>query len=512
MPIVLPPSLQWIPVQIRAELEQREEQVDDVLRVRWTTKRVDVENQVIVFEGDVRAFYGPTELSCARLVLNSQKGEGRAEGLVQITDPDGVITAREVVFQWRARTGSALDAEVRVEDAVVRADRVDFTPDKITLTGVKATLCEMRPPSLGLDTGRAIVRPGRTARLDAPTLRLGGRKVVRLPYASFSLDRRATGLRMPAVSYRQRDGLGVNWSSTFALADGLAISGAAAGYRRQLPSYGLQLAASALGGDRFSGFLAPRSELGERYTDGYLDSITVRSPEDELATLGQQRLLFALGTLWNTSTTARRGDAGSISKRWEAVGEAGGAFGPGAGFLQLRLQDERPDRAAPFDRRALALGSARASQSLGRSADLDLRLDGFGSLSGGDRYGWIRLMPSLRVRPMPALSLAAGYERVLEFGTPQYLYDAPYSTAGWRLRSDLQLGSARLSALAKYDFGTRTWYDFEGSLAIGQGCLEPYVAWRKFPSEYRFGVRVRLDTLLERLQRRKIGRTAGRKK
>ncbi len=67
------------------------------------------------------------------------------------------------------------------------------------------------------------------------------------------------------------------------------------------------------------------------------------------------------------------------------------------------------------------------------------------------------------------------------------------------------MGPTQISYLLKYDRG-RGNYDRQYIISQVVGCLEPYVLYRKFPDDYKIGVRLRIDRFLRMLSSREFKR------
>lgn len=80
--------------------------------------------------------------------------------------------------------------------------------------------------------------------------------------------------------------------------------------------------------------------------------------------------------------------------------------------------------------------------------------------------------------------------------------DRLYSEHALHLRADLKLPATKFSVLVKYDFDRRSAYDVEFTLKQAIRSIEPFVSYRSFPGTLSFGVSVRMQKLLEALQKR----------
>ncbi len=488
--------------------EPHRESIADEITVEWRSKRIQLDPRIVSFEGGIKATFGPTILYADSLVLNYETKEGKAMGTVRLVDPDGTMEASNLEFNWVERTGHADDAQVETVGAMLHVRRLEISPQQWLLYDAKATICKEENPKFWFRSSLTTIRPGRNGRAKNLSLELYGAKLPKIPVVSFSLDKRVTGLRLPAVSFRKGVGLGIAWSSSFLLQERLSLTAQNATFPGLSPSYGAMLTYNFLPPEKAFGLVAPRNELGERFADSYMDNIQAVSPAEEDAYLREQRQTFSAATNWNQATKGRFVDSTNVSKAFELIGELGGALGPIGGVTQIRAQSIRPSSREPFSQRGIVQGSANlVSFRVGPGLSFRLRADG-SSFWGDSTYGWIRGQGSLVAEINPKLRIAVGYSQVLESGTPQFSFDRLSARRSYDLRGDVKLGPLTLSALFRYDLSSRKWYDRQYSISLIAGCFEPYLVVKQNPSETNFGVKFRIDAILGRLQRRNVTRTS----
>ena len=252
--------------------------------------------------------------------------------------------------------------------------------------------------------------------------------------------------------------------------------------------------------------ITPGSEYGERFRNGYLENIRVRAPINERRYYQSQRRSVSVGSQWNFGVAGQ--DVGvNFSKPLEVVGEIGGPFKGDGGFLtQVRLQAIRRG-VEPITNRALIINSAiLPSFQIAPKLGTILRADS-GSYIGPSPFTWLRGMAGLAYEPIPQLTLGFGAVLAGEFGRPQYEgIDDLYARDGYVWRMDLNLGPTRAGYMQKWDRRMGI-YDREYYLSQVVGCLEPFVVYRKYPSEYNLGIRFRLDDFYDVLRKRDFKRT-----
>lgn len=504
------PSAEWdgsdpdpIPVT------QNVEKIDDTLIVEWRSKRVDLERKVAVFEGGIKATYGPTVLTADRLEVDMENKRGRADGDVRVVDPEGELRGSNLRFNWKERTGEAEDVFVQVGPMKLRVARILIEPDNWTLEQVAATPSRTRPPEFTLGSKKVVLRTGRSGRAENPTVDIFGKRILQIPTTlGFSLDRRVTGFRFPAISFRRGAGFGLAWNSSVLLNDQTSFAVTSNLFPTSLPTYAAEVAWSHIPPTKSTGLISPRTELGERFGDSYLDTIATEDPAVEDDYLRDPRQTIAAGTYWNQSTRGRIEDSSSVSKRYELAAEVGGSLGPIGGYVQLRYQSIRPDGWSPFVDRLALTGSANlGSLRLAPGLDFRLRADFAGFFDGSGSFGWARGMASVVYQPVSRVRLAGGYVLGGQAGEPEFAFDRLYSDRGWHVRADLDLGSIKAGFLGKYDSRQGRWYDHEYGFSFAAGSFEPYILWRQFPGDVRIGFRIRGTDVFKKLQRRTIERS-----
>lgn len=484
---------------------QQVQQIDELV-VEYRQSRIDVANRRTEFTGGVTARYGLTVVRADRLSLDMEARNGVAEGAVRLDDPDGMLTAARLEFNWRDRTGSADEAELMVGNVKVRVRLIEVLPDQWTLYDAWATPCGERRPALVASSRKVVLRPGRSGRASSPKLSLFGVSLGTIPFADrFSLDNRVTGLRLPSITSRRGEGLGVSWASSVLVNDQTSLSASYIKFPKSEASFGAGLAWSAVSPTKSTGLIYPRTELSERFAESYFDNIGNEDPAAEHAYLGAERRTLAASSLWNQGVRGRWEDSDTITKRFEAAGEAGGDFGWGLGFLQLRYQSIQPSRSEPFrDRLALHSSAATKPLNLARGLTAGYRLD-LGAYAEG--FSWARSVASMVYEPVPGYRAGIAWIAGGSKGRPRYAFDRLYSQKGLHLRGDARIGPLSLSGLFKYDFDQKRWYDHEYLVSIVAGCFEPFIIWRQFPSDVKFGVRLRTDALTKKLGKREFKRS-----
>ena len=427
---------------------------------------------------------------------------GIAEGNVVLTDPIGTIRASRIEFNLTLKTGHADQVLAEVAGVTIRAAEARVAPGRYELLDASGTSC---PELYSLATRRVVIRPGEKAVIERPRFSLGPLRLPALPNQTISLDQRVTGFRLPGISYKRDEGLGITWGSGILLDAQTALTAGFNIFPSVLPTYGIEVARSSVPPSRATGLISPRSELGERFSYGYFENVSVRSPESESAYLASPRNTLSAGSYWNQTATSRAGDS-RFSKALDVAYERGGRFGAFGAVAQARAQYVR-ENDGPFKARIVgSLAAGPKPVPLGGGLYGHLRLNAQGLVGGDSLFGWVRLQVGAIYRPVKQVSIGGVFNFAAEAGDPIFELDRLYSTNSFHFRGDIALGPARVSLLGKYDLERKKWYDREYAISLIAGCVEPYVLWREFPSDYRLGLRLRIDKFLELVSKRDIKR------
>lgn len=505
--LIAPISLPAQPPAEEATLARRETFEGGLVVEYEGVATTDFAKNVTRFEGKVVATYDQTRVEAPLLEIDSANKKGVADRGVLLVDPEGTIEARRVEFDWANRTGLATDVVVEAGNMRVWATSLSIQPERWELSDARLTLSRAKKPEYFLTTPRVVLHPGKNGLAEHVGVQIGGLKLGSIPKIPWSLDPRVSGFQMPSISERKGVGFGASWTSEFLLGDRSAIRGAIGSFPGKPPDYVFVLSHSPLEPETALGPVQPRGDLGERFNDGWFENIDVAAPESERKAVSRKRVNYSLGTYWNISSGGRLEQPEHIAKEFEAVGEWGGNFGPVAGYLNARVQRIRLDARDPFVDRTLVQGALLSPEwGLAPKLAMQARADLFGTVSQDNRYGWARGRLGLVYRPFEGLAFGAAFSSTLQFGTPDFLIDRPYAEQVVHLRADYSKGPYTARYLAKFDTRRSLWYDQEYELAVVWQSFEPFVVVREQPSDFRFGLRFRIDNVLERLQQRSQNR------
>ncbi|MER3496424.1 MAG: hypothetical protein C4320_06335, partial [Armatimonadota bacterium] len=428
--------------------------------------------------------------------------EAYAIGNVTITDPDVTAGAADLRIRWRegVRGGTATRLRARIGAIQITAARAEITPALWTLFDAEGTACRGTPPFLSARSRRVEIIPGQRGSLRNVQLRvLGvGTPVLPVPFG-FSLDERSEGVKLPSLTYRREQGLGVSFGAARLPDQSSQIVANYAAFPSSKPTYGVVYSRTSLPPTDGQGRFQPVSDLDERFFYSYFGSIYAGEPESEVNYLRRKRSNLGVESLFNIAATGRRNDDILYSKALAGVFETGGPLGSGGYQLQLRPQIFREGRGAFRPRGVVSADYAQPLLNRGRTTVIG-RLDGYLTASRGV-FGFGGGEVGVAYRASPNIILGASAFAFAEVGRPSYSLDPLAQTRGGSLRVDINTAPTKISLLARYDSSLRR-FDREYRISQVVGCLEPVVIYREFPRSYQIGLRFRLNDLAGLVSRR----------
>lgn len=466
------------------------------LTVRWQSKHIQASPRRIVFKGGVTATYDKTEIRSDQLTLDLEgdQGVGTAEGGVLITDPDGTMRASVVVFDWKKGTGTATNVDGLIHRFRLKAKVVELDPKVITLRDAQFGSEYERPGLFEVRAKSLEVTPGKGGIARNAELRIFNQKILSVQRYSFSLQKRAAGLRLPSISYGRDGAFGASWNGDFLLSRQTAVG------------FGIQafpgnpLGAAFLLSQRLDrgALVGVQSSFDERRSNSFFEDVRVENHFSAWEN-SAQALNLTVGTALNQSPSARR-TFELYTIPYDIALQKGLSLGTARATAQIRAQQVRVEGGQYNRRSAGGLTVLPKPVQVG-SVSLVSRLDSNAFLQAGRDYGWIQgevglVWESSSFRIGSAVSLAK------EFGRPAFAMDQLYTNRSVAFRLDLLKAPTRLSLLAKLDLETQKWFDHELRLRQVAGSLEPFVVWRRFPSSFSFGVRLRIDEIFDSFARR----------
>jgi hypothetical protein len=508
LPPTLPPAL---PLAAQEQQPQRQKMSFEGLDVEFMGMTVDPETGTYTFTGFVTAKYDLTVVSAQELVVDAKNKKGVASGGVELRDPEAFLRTDRLDFDWGAKTGNASNVYVQAGNMRVRAETLEITPEEWRMDRAKATLSRKNNPDYEIIASKVRIYPGRYGIAQGVKLDLFGLTLGTVPEMRFDLDPRIEGFNLPAFAERKGVGFGVSWNSSFLLNDNAVLGGTWGSFPHRFPGYGLNVIWMDADPDKTFRQLKPQDDLKEQTGDGWFDNIAIKSPRMEANSIGGARLLYMAASKWNTSTVARPELLNDVSKAYELVAESAGTT---AGFgmrANVRIQSIRHDAHSPFVNRFESMLAALSPVwYLTGNFGFQVRADLFNTFSENTEFGWVRGQASLLYSPMEGIMLGAAYSDSHTYGTPDFEFDRRLYDKAVHGRLDYNRGPYTFRYLLKLDPSTGRIFDTEYEIALVAEGFQPFVVYRQFPSDFRIGVRFRIDDFVGRLQRRRVERTIDR--
>lgn len=490
----------------------------DGLEITYDSYAYDFEAGKQIFTGRVTAKYGPSLLQANELVIDEASRKGQADGEVILTDPEGLVRAETLAFWWRRSTdpqpgpedllGEGRNVTIKAGNVYIAAKDLRIYGDRWVLITAEGSLTQRKTPEWKLTASEVTLYPGSHGVAKKVSFEAMGAKLGPLPFYRFNLNPRFdTRPTLPSYSLNEEGRIGLSWSLLRPVKDSGAISASWSAFPRALPNYGASYTFSALSLDQTRSRVSVSSELGERFSGGYMNKAAIVSPSKEEEDIRLKRKTWQISTDWNQGVSGRIGGGAVISKPIDLGYEMGGPAGSVGWLSTTRLQVIRSNVEEPFRTRMVAFGGlSLPSAALGRSVQWRTRLDGYATVSDKTAFGFLRGETGFVWTPDRRLRVGAAYVLGGEAGMPDYLWERLYSRHAVHWRVDAIWGPVSLSYLWKYDFDKGDVYDREYVVSYVVGAFEPFIEYRKFPSNYQMGVRFRMDNLAERLTSRSIKR------
>ncbi|MEZ5162400.1 MAG: hypothetical protein R2688_01365 [Fimbriimonadaceae bacterium] len=219
--------------------------------------------------------------------------------------------------------------------------------------------------------------------------------------------------------------------------------------------------------------------------------------------MNQRKLNYGLGTTWNFETEGRPTDSSDVSKLVELSLDHGTSFNGFGLQSTLRAQRIRPDGNTAWSDR-LSLNSQLLAPVQNPRRELERLRDGRWHRSHRHQKP-IRLCAGTPWHLRPTIRrlhhrwIVQCYYPIRH---PRIAFDGVPVTHSMNLRADYRKGPYTFSYLAKYDLRNSIWYDKEWEIALAAGTFEPFIVSREFPSDFRMGIRFRINSFVDRLQQR----------
>lgn len=508
---------------------------EEVVILRYKEADIDRRTGYGIYRGGVEVLFGPTRLVTDTLIIRDSETalddsavkdgerefrlknhEAVAVGKVQIIDPDGTIEARDLWYTWdeattsnpKAPVAKASDFLIQVGRARIFAQNAEKDSTGWKLRQVSATTDNTRKPAYEFKLDSLDITPGKAGVARGVQFKLFGGALPKIPSLTFSLDRRVRATRPPQLTYRQQGGLGVAWDGNFLFGDQRVLSASASAFPGLLPAINVSYTLSETPAEKSANNqFTTASDFGERQAFSYFENIYAGEVEFQNAMLGFDRKTTQIAVSSGIGTFGRKSDLKNFyTKPLELVHERSGYLNgsKSAFFYQGRVQSVSEDGGAFYGRLRLTGGVVSEPRWNGRLLTT-MRLDG-GVLADVNGFGWAGGEIGASYEPRENFRLSAGVYGYETFGTPLFVGDRFVSNQGLSLRGDLYGKATKISMMWRYD-PAQGWFDRQFRISQVFGPVEPVIIYRANPNEYQFGLRFRIDELLDLAIQRSANRS-----
>lgn len=476
------------------------------LVVEFDQARRDEKERTITMSGHVVAKYDQTSIECEELVLWPDERRGRAIGETRVSDPDASLDCRELDFNWQEKTGSAKSVTMVAGSVRLSADTLSITPKKWVIGKVVGSVSRLRNPSYRFHAESVDIIPGDQGTAHRVFIELFGKKFGPLANVDFNLDPRVTGLKTPNLTNKRGAGIGIAWDSSVLLTEKSSLGATINMFPKLSPEYLVQYSYSPLDPNSSPFSIAPRTELSEYFADGWFDSVVVKTQAEEAGSLLEKRKSFGVSVRVNQDTFARSPDALNVTQPLDLAAEIGGNL-RGWGYVATgHVQRVREDREDPWVDRMVFQGTLKPPNlDLGRLT-WSSRFDTVSTTSTSGSFLFGRVESGLAYSPLNGFTFGAAVGLGVSAGSPDFEFDRVPFGKSLMGRVDYRRGPFTARFLWKWDLETRRLYDREYELAIVADGFEPFITSRSFPSDFRIGVRFRLDSFVDHLTSRQVTR------
>lgn len=495
------------PVQTGSRISMviREKATDEPLIVTAASGHVDDQRR-FVFDDGVEATCGPSKLTADHLIVQiGDRKSLKASGKVRLIDPDISMEASNLTLDWDddSRNGHAERAIIEIAGVHLSAATIDLHPTEWVLNDVDGSSCNHHPQLYSLHARRLVVHPGIDGVAEGAAISMFGRKLGTIPRRKFNLQTKTQGINIPLVGYRKDVGYGITWSNGYLVDPVTNVSFDAAAFPGLRPGVSAMWTRSLLPAGSSKTLIAPQSDLKERFGYAYSESVENGDPHSEVDFLHQRRHSISIGASVNESAVASLNNT-PFTKLGDLAHEFGGPIGTGGFLVTSRLQFIKESDNATQTRGIVRTAFTPGYYPLSKNVSLTSRIE-TGTFIGTTTYGWTIANLGLVYESHRNWNFMVNGFTSKDYGTPLFDVDQLYAKYGFDMRLDFKFGGTAISLLDKWD-RDQGKFDLEFAVSQVSGCVEPFLMYRRFPRDYRIGVRLRMDGLYDVFGRRSLKR------
>lgn len=165
--------------------------VEDEIVVTGDHVEYHEQDRRVIGSGHLVATYQETTLTCDRAVVYLATKDAFLSGRVRVTQPGGLLTGDEVLYNFETRKGAVLKAHGIVDPWLTAGDRVDKVSDSgfVARAGY-LTSCDFETPHTRLQAKQVRIIPGDRVSIRHAVLYVGPIPILYLPSYTHPLDDR----------------------------------------------------------------------------------------------------------------------------------------------------------------------------------------------------------------------------------------------------------------------------------------------------------------------------------
>ena len=482
-------------------------------------------HQETVFSVPLSVYETPTATTFRAVdVVRSADGKVlRAFGGFAVTDPVFRLSCSQIAVDERHSKGFAKDLRLGGHMLDVRAsevsiDGVEWEASDLR-AGVKTLgifLLDVWADTLRHDSSRVTHIEGIKLRLlHIPAGRFGDQELA--PPAEEKSEEVAETeadkprgrsptimwLKPPSIGFKEG---GISFSYWNSLKFGRRYTGSLgiSTTKGQSPEYQVGLNYNLLRVTNELDLLIPATALQENSLGSYYYRVGNQEPLEENSRLFERKLFVGAYTAANRLYKDAEGENQTLDTPLAIAVEGGAGLSSAVGArLQLAYERAHDEEVGTDTRLVITPVIGIRPTRVSRGVHLTLRGEGSTRI-GDDRYTWYRgiLGATALLHPRARLSLA--YFRSWEEGEPTFPYDEVPEDSGYVARGDLNYGLYRFSYMNQYSTRDDDWVRYQWWLNRTFGMAEAFVAFDEQYREYSFGISVGVDTLYDKIARRRV--------
>ena len=461
-------------------------QSPDALRIRaqqYVLQRTPDGEWLLELTGGVSMEFQGRSLQGERFLLDTAEARARSDAPFRLTTEVGVLSGQRVDYLYEQQRGRFEGVQAQVLGIYLNAALLEGDLDNFVAREVVVSTCDPLRPPIRVQARSVRLIEGARLTLRNARLFLYGQPILLLPQLTVRVRETAEIVSLPSPVYSAETGWGARLRLEIPVGERALVQASLIRYLQAIPETRVVVGAALSAGEPIVG----EPELRLRFEQSALSNLREqleRAPPPHGLTLRAEyaadiRPLLAPRAGMRIS----KREIGLLAplRLRNGYGEASLRYG----WLSERIDNQR----TPTRERTSV--ESDWFQPLARMGDVTLRMHlwaSYAHYSGAGNSQWLRSQIELLWEPHPTLSILMGYARATTRGNSPFLTEQLRARHELSFRAEYQHGNLRLGTLLKYDLEQHDLYDVQLLLGWRDRCLEPYLFWRRSPSNLLIGV------------------------